>query len=56
MTDANTTDTPIPVSSNISAGLTLLEDAITFFETVEAGKYSHVTQILNIVISLAKIL
>lgn len=46
----------IAVSSNIAAGLKLLEEAIIFFETVEAGKYTHVIQILNVVLSLAKFL
>jgi hypothetical protein len=46
----------VPVSPNMVAGLKLLEDAIIFFETVEHGQSSHVLSLLNVALTIAKML
>jgi hypothetical protein len=45
---------PIPVNSDISAGIALVESAIEFFETVEEGKYAGITKILDAALLVAK--
>lgn len=57
MTDTTTPTAPIvPVSSNISAGISLVESAISFFETVESGRYAGITKILDAALMIAKLL
>lgn len=46
----------IPVSSNIQAGIRLIEDVIVFFETVEGGTHPALKGALDVALLVARML
>jgi hypothetical protein len=46
----------IPVSSNIQAGIKLLEDVIVFFEAVEGGSHPALKGALDVALLVARML
>lgn len=64
MNDANIPVSPnavpatpiIPVSSNIQAGIKLLEDVIIFFESVEGGSHPALKGTLDVALIIARML
>jgi len=47
---------PIEVSSNIQAGIKLIEDVIMFFEAVEGGSHPALKGALDVALIVAKML